>query len=166
MTQTRRIFLGAGLGLTWSVVLLVIAAVFVAIPVFALLPTIMTAFLAPGLVMAAMVARVAQRRYAEGDAETGPNRGMLSDAGEVDRRVLHNTTEQLVLAAAIWPAAAVLLGSSGPGVIIALGLGFAIARLAYWVGCHRGVILRAFGFSATFFPTLLVALWAVASLFI
>ncbi|MEO0751359.1 MAG: MAPEG family protein [Pseudomonadota bacterium] len=159
MTKTR-VFLGAGLGLMWSLLLLAGAAMFLPLPVFALIPTIMTAFLAPGLVMAFMVGRVAQRRFFEADAGMGP----LSEAGEVDRRVLHNTTEQLVLAATIWPAAAVLLGPYGPGVIIALGVGFALARLVYWAGCHRSGTQRVFGFAATFYPTVLVAIWAVGAL--
>ena len=39
----------------WSVAVLAGAAVFVTIPIFALIPTSMTVFLAPGLVMMAMM---------------------------------------------------------------------------------------------------------------
>ncbi|MEM7733306.1 MAG: MAPEG family protein [Pseudomonadota bacterium] len=160
MSNKSRAMLGSGLGLIWSAALLIGAGVFVQIPVFALIPTIMTAFFSPGLVMAAMVARVALRRFVEVDTRMEP----LSEAGEMDRRVLQNTVEQLVIAAAIWPAAAVLLGPAGPGVIIALGLGFAVARLLFWVGCHRSPMLRSVGFAATFFPSVLVALWALIAL--
>ncbi|MEO0370695.1 MAG: MAPEG family protein [Pseudomonadota bacterium] len=160
MSVKRTVFLGAGIGLIWSVALLVGAALFVQIPVFALIPTIMTAYLAPGLVMMAMVMRVAMRRF----FEAGSGMGSLSEAGELDRQVLQNTVEQLVLAAAIWPAAAVILGPAGPGVIIALGLGFGAARVLFWVGCHRSPLLRSVGFAGTFFPTVGVTFWALTAL--
>ena len=41
-------------------------------------------------------------------------------------------------AAAIWPAAAVLLGPAGPGVLMGLGVGFAWARRVCWAGCQAG----------------------------
>ncbi len=160
MSNKSRALLGSGLGLIWSAAVLIGAALFVQIPVFALIPTIMTAFLAPGLVMAAMIARVAQRRLVDADTGMGP----LSEGGETDRRVLQNTLEQLVLAAAIWPAAAVLLGPVGPGVIITLGLAFSVARILFWIGCHRSPLLRSVGFAGSFFPTVLVAVWGLVSL--
>jgi hypothetical protein len=139
------------------------AASFVNVPVFALMPTIMTAYLAPGLVTALMVGRIAQRRFfddalREGQPLIGPAR--------IDGCVLQNTIEQLVLALAIWPAAAVMLGADGPGVILVLGLGFSVARIAFWIGYRRAPALRAFGFAATFYPTVLVAIWAIVSFLI
>lgn len=145
-------------GLAWGIVLLWGAARFAQVPVFALLPTIMTAFLAPGLVMAAMVGRLAQRRFADDAIIDGQ---ALGGAAEIDARVLCNTGEQVILALCIWPAAAVILGDVGPGVILGLGIGFAIARLAFWGGYHLSPPLRAFGFAATFYPTVLVGLWAL-----
>lgn len=160
MTDQTRALIGGGLAILWSLALLTGAALFVTLPVFALIPTIMTAFLAPGLVMIMMVGRVAQRRFNESNNGQSP----LSEGGEIDRSVLQNTMEQMVLAAAIWPAAAVVLGPYGPGVIVSLGVGFAFARLIFWVGYHRGLLLRAFGFGATFYPTVFVALWSLATL--
>ncbi|MEM7598877.1 MAG: MAPEG family protein [Pseudomonadota bacterium] len=153
MTERTRVLLGMIAGLLWSVGLLVGAALFLNIPVFALVPTIMTAFLAPGLILAVIIGWASMRGFAKAP----------SQPGEVDRRVIQNTVEQLALAAAIWPAAAVLLGPAGPGVIMGLGVGFAVARMVYWAGCHCGAGRRAFGFAATFFPTVLAALWALVT---
>lgn len=158
MQQRRAIAIGMAAGAVWALALLVGAALFVRLPVFTLMPTIMVAFLAPGLVMAAMVGRLAQRRFFDDALIDG---GQAQGAAEIDRRVLVNTTEQMVLALAIWPAAAVLLGKQGPGVIVVLGIGFALARVAFWVGYHKAPHLRAFGFAASFYPTVLVALWAL-----
>ncbi len=161
MDKRRRIAAGMAAGLVWAVVLLLVAVLFVKIPVFALLPTIMAAFLAPGLVMMAMIGRLAQRRFFDDAMIDG---APLTGAAEIDRRVLVNTVEQLVLAMAVWPAAAVLLGAPGPGVIVVLGIGFAVARVIFWWGYHRSPPQRAFGFAATFYPTVLVALWTLAAL--
>ena len=158
METRRKIAVGMVAGAVWAVAVLIGAAIFVQLPVFALMPTIMTAFLAPGLVTIAMVGRLAQRRFFDEAIVDG---GPLTGAAEIDRRVLVNTTEQLVLAMAVWPAAAVLLGPEGPGVILVLGVAFAVARLAFWAGYHLAPPLRAFGFAATFYPTVLVALWAL-----
>ena len=158
MEKRRKIAIGMAAGVAWSFAVLIGAAMFVQLPVFALMPTIMTAFLAPGLVMIAMVGRLAQRRFFDDAIIDGE---AFSGAAAIDQRVLSNTVEQLVLAMAVWPAAAVLLGAEGPGVILVLGVAFAVARLAFWAGYHRAPPLRAFGFAATFYPTVLVALWAL-----
>ncbi|WP_111731898.1 MAPEG family protein [Roseovarius amoyensis] len=158
MERRRAIAIGMGAGVLWAVAVLTVGAIWVRLPVFALMPTIMTAFLAPGLVMAAMVGRLAQRRFFDDAIIDG---GPLTGAAEIDRRVLVNTTEQLVLAICIWPAAAVMLGEYGPGVIVTLGVAFALARVAFWAGYHLAPPLRAFGFAASFYPTVLVALWAL-----
>ena len=158
MEKRRKIAIGMAAGAVWAVAVLVGAATFVQLPVFALMPTIMTAFLAPGLVTIAMIGRLAQRRFFDDAIIDGE---AFSGAAAIDQRVLSNTVEQLVLAMAVWPAAAVLLGAEGPGVILVLGVAFAVARLAFWVGYHMAPPLRAFGFAATFYPTVLVALWAL-----
>lgn len=157
MDKRQKIAIGMAAGLLWGVALLWGAANFVRLPIIALIPTVMTAFLAPGLVLLAMIARLAQRRFFDDAIIDG---GPLTGAAEIDQRVLQNTIEQLVLALCIWPAAAVILGGAGPGVILSLGIGFALARLAFWRGYHKSPPLRAFGFAATFYPTVLVALWA------
>jgi len=157
MANRKTIILGTVAGLIWSGLLLWGAARFVTLPVFTLMPTIMTAFLAPGLVALAMVARMAQRRFFDDDLIAGQ---APTGAALIDQNVLTNTVEQLVLALCIWPAAAVLLAGKGPGVIVVLGISFALTRLIFWIGYHRAPALRAFGFAASFFPTALVALWA------
>ena len=158
MSKRSSISIGMALGVLWSVALLWVAAAYVQVPIIALMPTIMAAYLAPGLVMALMVGRLAQRRFFDDDIVDGQ---ALTDAAGIDQRVLRNTVEQMVLALAIWPAAAVMLGGLGPGVILCLGFGFAFARLVFWVGYHLSPPFRAFGFAATFYPTALVGLWAL-----
>ncbi|MDQ7069478.1 MAG: hypothetical protein Q9M48_01810 [Rhodobacterales bacterium] len=117
MSEQAKFRVGLVLGLIWAVVLLWGAARFVKLPMFTVMPTIMTAFLAPGLVIVAMIGRVASRRLFDGEMVDG----RLFEArskGAIDQKVLTNTIEQLVAALCIWPAAAILLAGNGPGVII------------------------------------------------
>lgn len=158
MTKRSKIAMGMAAGLVWSVMILWLATGFVRLPVFALIPTILVSFLAPGVVLLLMIARLSQRRFFDDALIDG---GPLSGPAEIDQRVLRNTTEQLVLALCIWPASSVVLAEDGSGVIMVLGLSFALTRLLFWVGYHRSPPLRAFGFAAGFYPTVIVLLWVL-----
>ena len=157
MRRPRRPAIAAGMagGAIWAVAVLWVGHGLAPRP--EPIPVIALAFLPPGLVLAAMIGRLAQRRFfddalIDGDPSTG--------AAEIDRRVLVNTVEQVVLALCLWPALAVLLGPRGPGVVTALGWACVPARAAFWVGYHVSPPARAFGFAATFYPTVLAGLWA------
>lgn len=164
MDDRQKVAIGFAGGMIWAAILLWIGAR-IALPVFALIPTVMMAFLAPGIVLLLMVGVVSMRRYTDREMINGELFPQGS-SGDIDRLVLINTVEQLVLALCIWPGAAVLLAGKGPGVIAALSGGFVLARLAFWVGYRISPPLRAFGFGATFYPTVLVALWALWKLVI
>lgn len=114
------------------------------------------AFFAPGLVMLVMIGRLAQRRFFDDTIIDGEDFAPQSPAW-IDQRVLSNTTEQLVLALVIWPFVALTLGGI---VVVVMGLAFAVARLAFWIGYHISAPLRGFGFAATFYPTVLAAIWS------
>ena len=115
------------------------------------------AFFAPGLVTLLMIGRLAQRRFFDDTIIDGQDFIQNSRAW-IDQRVLSNTIEQLVLALLIWPFVALTLGG---GVVLAMGFAFAIARLLFWLGYHISPPLRGFGFAATFYPTILAAVWSV-----
>lgn len=118
---------------------------------------LLTAFFIPGLTMLAMIGRLAQRRFFDDEIIDGQDFAPGS-AAWVDQRVLANTAEQIVLALAIWPFVAVTLGGL---VVLALGVAFGIARILFWIGYHLSPPLRGFGFAATFYPTVLAALWSI-----
>ena len=73
--------------------------------------------------------------------------------------MLSNTAEQALLALLIWPFVALTMGGQ---VAVVLGLAFALARLAFWIGYHLAPPLRAFGFAATFYTTVLAGVWSLA----
>ena len=115
------------------------------------------AFLVPGLITIIMIGRLAARRLFD-EAYIDVQDFTAGSAAWVDQRVLSNTIEQLVLALVIWPFVALSLGGA---VVLVMGLGFAIARLLFWIGYHISPPLRGFGFAATFYPTVLAALWSI-----
>lgn len=124
------------------------------------LPALALAWLPGGLVMGLMVGRLAQRRFF--DAAIIDGQAFRPGSGaEIDQRVLTNTTEQLVLALALWPFAGWVLGW---GLLPWLGLSFALSRILFWIGYHASPPLRGLGFAASFYPTMVAGIWALLSL--
>ncbi|MFT7594402.1 MAG: hypothetical protein ACI8R4_001723 [Paracoccaceae bacterium] len=117
------------------------------------------AFIVPGLVMLAMIGRLAQRRFFD-DATIDGQDFVPDSPAWIDQRVLANTTEQLVLALVIWPFVALSLGGA---VVLVMGFAFGLARLAFWTGYHVSPPMRGFGFAATFYPTVLAAIWSAVT---
>ncbi|WP_458877758.1 MAPEG family protein [Arenibacterium sp. CAU 1754] len=114
------------------------------------------AMLGPGLALLLMIGRLAQRRFFD-DTITDGQDFLPHTPAWLDQRVLSNTVEQSVLALLIWPFVTVTLGGA---VVLVMGAAFFIARLAFWLGYHLSPPLRAFGFAATFYTTVLAALWS------
>lgn len=110
-----------------------------------------------GLFLLLVIGRLAQRRFFD-DAAIDGTAFVAGSGGDIDQRVLTNTSEQLLLAIILWPFVALTLGGV---VVIYLGVGFAVARLLFWIGYHISPALRAFGFGATFYPTLVATIWAI-----
>lgn len=161
MPKRAKILIGMALGLVWGVALIAIGAIYVTIPIFSFQWMLALSLLLAAIVPLLVVARLAARRFFD-DSVIDGQPFPPGSRGEIDTRVLQNSIEQLVLALAVWPAAGTLLATSGPGIVLCLGIGFLIARLAFWIGYHVSPPLRAFGFAASFYPTILVLLWAVA----
>lgn len=155
MSKRGRILAGMVAGAVWSGGVLVLGKTFSNARVYdGHAPEI--AFFLCGLVLLAMIARLAQRRFFD-DAIIDGEPYVPGSPAEIDQRVLQNTVEQLVLAILLWPFIGMVLLE---GAVLALALSFVIARLAFWIGYHISPPLRAFGFAATFYPTILLAVFA------
>ncbi|WP_420558654.1 MAPEG family protein [Roseovarius sp.] len=154
MRTRPKILTGAAAGLVWALAVLWIGRQ-IPVPMAMMQPTLMGAAFGPGVVLALMIGVLAQRRFNDDAAIDGQP---LTGRAAIDAKVLQNTVEQVVLALCIWPLVGFFLGA---GTVLALGIGFAVARVAFWVGYHMAPPLRAFGFAATFYPTVLAALWVL-----
>lgn len=155
MTKRTQILIGMGLGLLWAVGVVAIP-LSMDLPFVPLNVAVVTALLPGGLLTMIGIARLAQRRFF-GDGIDG-ERFSPGSGGDIDQRVLTNTVEQLVLAMALWPFVGLVLG---PALVVVLGVCFALARIAFWAGYHLSPPLRAFGFAATFYPTVAATAWSV-----
>ncbi|MBN8290771.1 MAPEG family protein [Rhodobacter sp. NTK016B] len=154
MTAKRRIIAASmALGLVWAITLVWLGRGAGAFP-----DALVLGFLPGGLTMMAMIGRLAQRRFFD-DAIIDGDAFASASPAEIDQRVLTNTTEQMVLALALWPFAGWVLGW---GLLVWLGLSFAVFRLVFWIGYHLSPPLRGLGFAASFYPTIVAALWALA----
>ncbi|MGR3617781.1 MAG: MAPEG family protein [Paracoccaceae bacterium] len=156
MTKRGQIGFGMGLGAAWAV-LVVWGAQIANLPFIPLPIAVPLAVLWPGLVMVAMIGRLAARRFFDDSIIDGQALAQ-GTAAEIDQRVLTNTMEQAVLALLIWPFVSLTLGS---GVVIALGVSFGLMRVLFWVGYHMAPPLRSLGFAGTFYPTVLAGLWSL-----
>ena len=156
MPKRAKIGLGMALAMLWALAIVWYPQTLK--PPFMPLNTVMIMALLPGgLVMLCLIGRLAQRRFFDDQIIDG-DAFQPGSGGEIDQRVLSNTTEQLMLAIVLWPFVALTLGGL---VVLVMGVGFGAARLAFWLGYHLSPPLRAFGFGATFYPTVLATLWAV-----
>ncbi len=107
------------------------------------------------------VGNVARQRFFSAAAIDGsaPARGSAID---IDTRYIQNTTEQCVLAIPGHLALAVSLPAASLHVIPVLVSLFVFARACFWIGYRVHPATRAFGFAATFYPTVGVYLYVLA----
>jgi len=155
MPKRMKIAIGMGFALLWSIIIVWWPQT-LSLPFMPLNTVIIMAVLPGGLVMLALIGLLAQRRFFDDRIIDGQAFAPGSRA-DIDQRVLTNTLEQLVLCFVLWPFVALTLGGL---VVQVMGIGFGVARLLFWLGYHVSPPLRAFGFGATFYPTVLATLWA------
>lgn len=113
----------------------------------------------PALSLLVMIGRMANMRFLHAELIDGQD-GSAGSAADLAQRVLRNTTEQCVLVALAWPALAIQLAPAQAGLFPALAVTFLIGRAAFMLGYAKGAAGRAFGFGLTFYPTVVVVIWA------
>lgn len=156
MSKRARILLGMALGAIWAAAVVILPGLGPQ-PFVPLNLALIYAFLPGGIFLILVIGRLAQRRFFD-DAIIDGDSFPPGSGAEIDQRVLTNTVEQMLLALLIWPFAASWLGGQ---TVIVMGLAMGVARLAFWIGYHLSPPLRAFGFAASFYPTVFALLWTV-----
>ena len=156
MTGRQKMLLGGGLGALWSILIVWVPGQG-AQPFIPINLALIYAFVPGGLVMMLVVLRIAERQFFSDEPMDSAAPGQGSRAG-IDQRVLSNTLEQMVLALLLWPFAVTYLGAV---TVIAMGVSMGVARLAFWIGYHVSPTLRLFGWSASFYPTVLATFWSL-----
>lgn len=156
MSYRLKMLIGGGLGVLWALAVVVIPSMGPQ-PFIPVNLALIYAFAPTGLVMALMILSIAIRRF-RSDLTADGSSFPVGSGGDIDQRVLSNTVEQMVLALLLWPFAAMQLGAV---TLIVLGIAMALARLIYWLGYHVSTVLRLFGWSASFYPTIFAAIWCL-----
>lgn len=156
MVKRARILLGVAFGLVWSVAVVWLPGQGPQ-PFIPINLALIYAFLPGGMFMALLAGVIAMRRFFDDDI-VDDARFAPGSRAEKDQRVLTNTVEQMVLALLIWPFVSTVLGAV---TVIVMGVTFVIARVFFWAGAQFSPSLRAFGFAASFCPTLLAAIWSL-----
>lgn len=110
--------------------------------------------------LAACVSRVAAARFFGPGIDGG---AAPDDAGlDLGRRILANTLEQTMLAALAFAGLRFALAPPWDAGALVYASGFVAARAAFAIGYARAGHARAFGFAATFYPTLAALILAAA----
>lgn len=156
MSYRLKMLIGGGLGVLWALAVVVVPGMGPQ-PFIPVNLALIYAFAPVGLVMALMVLSLAVRRFSSETRADG-SAFPAGSGGDIDQPVLSNTTEQMVLALLLWPFAAMQLGAV---TLIVLGIAMALSRLIYWLGYHVSPLLRLFGWSASFYPTIFAAVWCL-----
>jgi hypothetical protein len=112
------------------------------------------------LALFAGIARVAALRFF--DDEVDGTAAPRSHALEVHRAYIQNTLEQLVLLLAAHLGFAASEPAERLPLLPLLVTLFLIGRAAFWIGYLHSPPSRAFGFAATFYPTLVLLLYTAA----
>jgi hypothetical protein len=73
----------------------------------------------------------------------------------IDKAILQNTLEQLVIAAAVYHALEAAFDTASGVYLATLVTLFTIGRFSFLMGYQGGAGSRAFGFGMTFYPTIL-----------
>lgn len=99
------------------------------------------------------IGNVARQRFFSETAIDGSAPGAASSI-DINCRYVQNTAEQCLLAVVGHLALAMLVPVTALAAIPVLVALFVFARICFWVGYHHSPISRAFGFAATFYPTI------------
>lgn len=159
MSYRLKMLVGGGLGMIWALAVVIVPGLGPQ-PFIPVNLALIYAFAPVGMIMALMTLTIAIRRFrSEARADGSPF--PVGSGGDIDQRVLSNTVEQMVLALLLWPFAAMQLGAV---TLIVLGIAMALSRLIYWLGYHVSPLLRLFGWSAGFYPTVIATLWCILKL--
>ena len=121
----------------------------------------MLSALAPALMLAVCIARLAAHRFRTPQDLDGSGLTVGTERAKILQALLQNTLEQTVLAVPVYAAFSLFAPARLLAVAPLAALLFVGGRLLFFRGYQRGAGGRALGFALTFYPTLLLLAGAV-----
>jgi uncharacterized membrane protein YecN with MAPEG domain len=114
------------------------------------------AMLVPASFVAVSIARLAKHRFFSPADIDGGGLSEGTARARVLQSLLQNTLEQAVLATLVYAAWSLLAPGSWLSAVPLCAIAFALGRVLFFVGYAKGAPSRAFGFTLTFYPTLVM----------
>lgn len=111
------------------------------------------------------IAGIARKRFFQAETIGGAAYDAPGNDIGVDKAILQNTLEQVVLAVAAYNGLAAVAPGLAPVLLPALVILFLLGRLLFVRGYRKGAGHRALGFGLTFYPTVAAYVLFVAILF-
>ena len=99
------------------------------------------------------IGRIAQKRFFDTASIAGAAYDTPGSEVAIDRAVLQNSLEQVVLAALVYNALSVVNAQVAAALLPVLVVLFLVGRILFIHGYRHGVTGRALGFGLTFYPT-------------
>jgi len=112
--------------------------------------------LLPGLIFAVSVGRLARHRFFTPEDIDGGGLSVGTEEAHVLQSLLQNTLEQFAIALVVYLAWAVIMPANWLSVLPLAGVAFIIGRILFFSGYKKGAPSRAYGFTLSFFPSLLM----------
>lgn len=100
------------------------------------------------------IAAIARKRFFDTSVINGAASDTPNNAVAIDKALLQNTLEQVVLAVPAYFGLAAVAPDIASFLLGPLVLLFLVGRICFFAGYHKGAGSRAFGFGLTFYPTL------------
>jgi len=113
------------------------------------------------LFVALSVGRLAKQRFFNPQDIDGGGLSSGSTDAQLLQSLLQNTIEQAVLAILVYMAWAVTMPGEWLSVLPLAAISFALGRLLFFVGYHRGAPGRALGFALTFYPSVVMLIGTI-----
>jgi uncharacterized membrane protein YecN with MAPEG domain len=160
-TTQRRVAAGMAGGLATTLLVFFLSASLhpvdaKAVDLNARLAVVAAAILAPALSLVISIARLAKHRFFNAKDIDGSALTQGTDQARLLQALLQNTLEQTAIAIPVYLCWGVVASHAMLAMVAAAGMLFLAGRLLFFIGYSGGAASRAFGFSLTFYPTLVL----------
>jgi hypothetical protein len=115
--------------------------------------------LLPVVFLVISVGRLAKHRFFTPEDIDSDGYSQDTERAMILQSILQNTLEQFCIASTVYLAWAVIMPADTASVIPLAAVAFSIGRILFFAGYSRGAASRAFGFTLTFYPSVVMLIY-------